>query len=98
MSRLSGAYPSTPRRSASPLSRARRFRRSELAAVGRRELSRWVNRAVGVEYAQVESRADGAALARLVDAAYPDARVPPYRGTERDAARVGDDEARDVSA
>jgi len=47
--------------------------------VGRRELLRWVNRTVGVEYVQVESCADGVALAQLVDAAYPDARVPLYR-------------------
>ena len=47
--------------------------------MGRRELLRWVNRTVGVEYVQVESCADGVALAQLVDAAYPDARVPLYR-------------------
>ena len=79
MSRLSGGSPSAPRWSASPSPRAPRFRRSELAAVGRRELLRWVNRTVGVEYVQVESCADGVALAQLVDAAYPDARVPLYR-------------------
>ena len=79
MSRLSGGSPSAPRWSASPSPRAPRFRRSELAAVGRRELLRWVNRTVGVEYVQVESCADGVALAQLVDAAYLDARVPLYR-------------------
>ena len=79
MSRLSGGYPSAPRWSASPTPRAPRFRRSELAAVGRRELLRWVNRTVGVDYVQVESCADGVALAQLIDAAYPDARVPLYR-------------------
>lgn len=79
MSRLSGGSPSPSRWSASPTPRAPRFRRSELAAVGRRELLRWVNRTVGVDYVQVESCADGVALAQLIDAAYPDARVPLYR-------------------
>ena len=79
MSRLSGGSPSPSRWSASPSPRAPRFRRSELAAVGRRELLRWVNRTVGVDYVQVESCADGVALAQLIDAAYPDARVPLYR-------------------
>ena len=79
MSRLSGGSPSPSRWSASPTPRVPRFRRSELAAVGRRELLRWVNRTVGVDYVQVESCADGVALAQLIDAAYPDARVPLYR-------------------
>ena len=78
MSRLSGGSPSPSRWSASLSRRAPRFRRSELAAVGRRELLRWVNRTVGVDYVQVESCADGVALAQLIDAAYPDARVPLY--------------------
>lgn len=54
-------------------------RRSELTSVGRRELLKWVNRVCGVEYVRVEDVADGVAFAQLIDAAYPDARVPLYR-------------------
>jgi hypothetical protein len=42
-------------------------------------LLKWVNRTVGVAYVRVEDVADGIAFAQLIDAAYPESRVPLYR-------------------
>lgn len=47
--------------------------------MGRRDLLKWVNRTVGVAYVRVEDVADGIAFAQLIDAAYPESRVPLYR-------------------